>query len=142
MLIPLPAFGDVCPPEIINQSKQKGQTLPKPTWTLSCFLKINPGPPWDARSSVVWGCRPLFPLRPSRREDGGSRATALLGVPRAQESPGMGPLGSCPSRGEGASPGRRCSRSGGGHCQVDMGALGRDRFKVTQLTAELGVTSA
>ena len=44
MLISSPASSDVCSPEIINQSKQREQTLPKPTWTLSCLLKINPGP--------------------------------------------------------------------------------------------------
>lgn len=54
ILISPPASRDVCSPEMINQSKQREQTLPKPTWTLSCFLKISPGP-WDARSLVVGG---------------------------------------------------------------------------------------
>jgi hypothetical protein len=47
----------VCAPEIINQNKQRGNTVQVP-WTLNCFLKINQGHRRQSRQCL--GHWPLF----------------------------------------------------------------------------------
>lgn len=64
------------------------------------------------------------------------------GCPGPKSPQELVPREAVPAEGKGPPQAEGAAGVGGGHCQVDMGALGRDRFKVTQLTAELGVTSA